>query len=376
MGKEQDLTKLYGIRAGLSVLSVEKDAVVETKETMEMRKKGLRISEQNIPQRITSTQEQIKEIEQKIIWKNCCGEKKYSFFEHFLFPFLAGLGILLLIFLPTALILVAVFVDALKGVWAWEELLWLAGILGLIFEIGYTIYAIIDGDSPFAVFEFVDFGWDGIISPREIKKENERVQEEISEWKRQKESLLEKISVYSQNLEQERKDCKLFQQQSRELVAQKVNSCALFYQAFAEEYGKYLDERDWQHVDLLIFYFETGRADTLKEGLQLVDRQVQTNSIIQAIRTASAEISRTIQIGMGRIERMIGEGFSLLSTQIGELQKTQNLQLIKLDNLANNQKISMAIQSRAHVNSVQLMEDVRYMRTLTENAEVRRRNNI
>ena len=77
-----------------------------------------------------------------------------------------------------------------------------------------------------------------------------------------------------------------------------------------------IDFRDWGNVDLLIYYFETGRADTVKEALQLVDRQLQTDQMVRAIEMASQELQRTIQDSVYRLGKTMVECFDRLSDQL------------------------------------------------------------
>ncbi len=79
-----------------------------------------------------------------------------------------------------------------------------------------------------------------------------------------------------------------------------------------------IDFRDWENVDLIIYYFETGRADDMKEALQLVDRQRQTDQIAQAIAMASREISRTFDDSMRRLGSALAQSFSVLSRQMAQ----------------------------------------------------------
>ena len=55
------------------------------------------------------------------------------------------------------------------------------------------------------------------------------------------------------------------------------------YERLVAQFKSVLDIRDWKYIDLIIFYFESGRADTLKESLQQVDRPVQTDEILKEI---------------------------------------------------------------------------------------------
>lgn len=88
------------------------------------------------------------------------------------------------------------------------------------------------------------------------------------------------------------------------------------YNALYKEYNSIVDARDWKHLDLIIFYYETGRADTLKEALQQVDRQVQTNEIIKAIDKASKDICNTIRQSMQQLSNQMTSCFNQLSVQL------------------------------------------------------------
>ena len=87
-------------------------------------------------------------------------------------------------------------------------------------------------------------------------------------------------------------------------------------QAMLRESEGILMESDWKNIDLLIFYLETGRADSLREALQLVDRQRQTDQIVSSIRDASYHISNTINAGFNRLGGLMAGCFSNLSQQI------------------------------------------------------------
>ena len=86
-------------------------------------------------------------------------------------------------------------------------------------------------------------------------------------------------------------------------------TCNKIYEALQREYGSILDERDWQYLDLVIFYYETGRAFTKQEALQQVDREVQTERIIDSIDRAAVYIGNTIRMGTYIISSQI-EGLS------------------------------------------------------------------
>lgn len=163
-------------------------------------------------------------------------------------------------------------------------------------------------------------------------------------------------------------------------------TCNKIYEALQREYGSILDERDWQYLDLVIFYYETGRAFTKQEALQQVDREVQTERIIDSIDRAAVYIGNTIRMGTYIISSQI-EGLSRqlsnISLDIKELNvnvkslnsslevaagnqekqiqalQQQNSELQSLVSAAN---LSNALQEKANTTSERLMTDVNYIR--------------
>ena len=86
--------------------------------------------------------------------------------------------------------------------------------------------------------------------------------------------------------------------------------------ALHQQFDSILTEADWENVDLLIFYLNTGRADSLKEALQLVDRQRQTDQIRYAIRDAYQHIASTMRDNTYRLAKVMTGCFHALSDQI------------------------------------------------------------
>ena len=158
------------------------------------------------------------------------------------------------------------------------------------------------------------------------------------------------------------------------------------YNALVAQFKTLLDIRDWQHIDLIIFNFETGRADTLKEALQQVDRRVQTDEIIEAIESAGSSIAATINVTMRELRSDLNKSFNRLSEQLaiqhaeqmtalGNINRSierTNESIAKLQSATeNNGKTLENILSAANLNnaliakigcdSMSLMDDVNYM---------------
>ena len=173
------------------------------------------------------------------------------------------------------------------------------------------------------------------------------------------------------------------------------------YNSLSEEYSELLDERDWQYVDLFIYMYETGRAESKKEALQLIDQYQQNKSIEEAIERAGREIQGSIRQGLGALQTSMERQFKALSGQLYQMHSETMLKMDRITNQLDNlnsemSRLSMdmsqmssglegmrqelnlntALQAKANVSSQQLMEDVKYMRTLDEQAEIRRRNGL
>ena len=124
-------------------------------------------------------------------------------------------------------------------------------------------------------------------------------------------------------------------------------------------YNNLLDFRDWENLDLIIYYFETGRADSIKEALQIVDKERLNNALIEAIGVATNEICRSIH-SLGNI--MIA-GFSSLAAQL-EAQRVQTMGALQqidknISGVLTQQTLSNALLAKANVSSKEMVEQMK-----------------
>ncbi len=162
------------------------------------------------------------------------------------------------------------------------------------------------------------------------------------------------------------------------------------YKVLKEQFSSFLDERDWGNVDLLIFNYETGRAATLKEALLQADMERRTERLEKAIMDAAKEISYSIRSGFGALQHSIDNGFNLLNDNIRSSMKGVQHQLDKMisqnetmnkqmDKIAEqNQNISSklseftistaqeALLNQMNVSSYEMAKDIRRVRELSE----------
>lgn len=150
---------------------------------------------------------------------------------------------------------------------------------------------------------------------------------------------------------------KAWQNRSRALLAE-----------LASAFTPTIDLRDWENLDLVIFYMETGRADTIKEALQQVDRQRQNNAIIDAIGLATKQISATISNGMLALGMTVMGCSMLLMNMVKEAKTTlsaaaslyapDTTSAVPMLDGASEDEIASAMESKADVSSRDLMSDI------------------
>ena len=126
-------------------------------------------------------------------------------------------------------------------------------------------------------------------------------------------------------------------------------SCNALSDELAEKYPS-ISWRDWKYTDTLIYYFETGRADSVKEALQHLDREIQTNEIIKTIERSTNYICNTIRA----CTREITARLDRISEQLSEISFKQNIMI-------GQQALQTALMAKMASYSQSLAEDVNYM---------------
>ena len=141
------------------------------------------------------------------------------------------------------------------------------------------------------------------------------------------------------------------------------------YYALKESTESFISERDWENLDLVIYYFDTGRADTIKEALQLVDRQKQTDMIVNAIRQASSEITTMIVTATRAVIsavdvacEQICSRLDSIDSNIGKLNASIDANTAATASLVSATQLQNALMAQANRTSAQLASDVSYLK--------------
>jgi len=135
------------------------------------------------------------------------------------------------------------------------------------------------------------------------------------------------------------------------------------YAVLRKGFCSILDERDWQNVDLVIYYLETRRADTLKEALQLVDRELQTQRIENLICDATQCIVNTLNEGFRSMQQSLAVVYNGLSQQLSGISS----QLSNMNStLVSSQVMNQALMAKMNVTSNQMVSELREIKNNAE----------
>lgn len=200
---------------------------------------------------------------------------------------------------------------------------------------------------------------------RENAKNNEQVANE-----------LKSIDSNTAKLPQVRKEAQKVLDERNAIVNSLVKYCNEYYKALLQEFNPLLDERDWKNLDLVIYELETRRADSVKEALQLVDRELQTERIERTIGEATKAICYTVARGFNELQSTVKiccdricDRLDDISSQLDNvmaLQAIQSIQLAgisgRLADLTDSVNVGNALQAKANETSAQLCSDAHALR--------------
>lgn len=418
MAKDELLTELYSLRATLSAISVEKDALDKARRDLDSAKESADNEKDAINEKITEHKKVVTKQRNTIAaydnkQDNINAEYRKKTLElderrSLAKKSKAGYAGKVILGILTGPVSLAI--GAVCGYFFWYY--WISGAdmpdLFFLLDLLLVIFALV---SPLLALA----GLVGtVLFPVLIIKNTYKI--EYSEKKLDKDKHLAQLSRDNKlaNLqrdydaapaiiEQEKKEIEKLNAQTATIADRlkeeeskytvRASTRLANYEAISDHarkhYAEVLRESDWGNLDLVIYYIETNRAESIKEALQLVDRQRQTDEIVGAIHGAARTISDTISVGFTQLQSNMVKCFALISDQITAVAVEQSKRLNALSGaindmqgsisssigqLASSINVQNALTAKANVSSEQLVSDMHYMRNLAENAEIRRRN--
>jgi len=378
--KSETLSKLYGLRASLSLISQVNDKIQNEEDIISDYKKDYNDFKEKTDISISKEEDEIEYQKEKIkeYKKDLKTSKKGIIILCVLWLigsiFLIPLGVFVCVYSAKAFYL-AWFTDVKLSVGYGLFGAWLGG-LGAILGVAIVVGGI------GSIVVCIQYFFAEIVPPlKDKKKAMERIDNSTLKIEESKKAIKKYEQAKNVSLAKMGESCTINKQNIREFLQQYKDLEGLTEDTFKN----LLDKRHWKFVDLCIYYLETGTADTIKECLQLIENvrivEAQTGAIVKTINNATKEIGQFIQQGFNLLSQEIRQGVNDISIQLEN-------QSIKLDNLSsgvsnlsfkmsevvNQQKLSNALKEKASVSSDKLVEDVNYMRVLAEQEMIKRRN--
>lgn len=311
--KKEILSKLYCIKSGLSAISIEKDKVCNEEKKLNKLRLEIEKNDELITKLNTDIEKEQAEIS-SLGYARFSQYKKPNIFgcvnEALIGLAMAVVGAPILVIVGSLLIgIILAFSGANTDVAFafmkdWKIFLYAIIICALI---TIPVYTYIEYRGKVKNYEW---------QVRNVEYAKQTNNERSTEHQRNKTQFELQRQETSVMLEKNSKSYK----ENLVVYADVKNVCVptanTLYDALVMEYNSLLDSRDWKHLDLIIFYYETGRADTLKEALQQVDRQVQTDTIVKEIKNASKNICATLKNSISNLQASMERGFANLSNQL------------------------------------------------------------
>lgn len=381
--KKEIVANLYAIRAGLSVISEDFDKINNSKKSIENQKQRLnncRKEVSNKKQDLTESQEELysfkDDVTPRLEMMEHNAKKEYSkkVFEQFLLfiPYVIGCFLAAGLFTVIAdfaiSMFIAIFIDEYTNFVLLEDNFFVTlTVVIIIAVIAAIIIAItcIRNEIISNRITMQDF------MSRSEKNKSKRSELESKVWSNERQLKV----AYSNELKclTETEQLSKQETQNQSEITQHADRV---YKALKEAYSSILMEQDWCNIDLLIFYFITGRVDTLKEALQYVDKERQTQRIEQAVRDASIQIRSAIgeaasylgnilEDSFGRLNakmNAIAVGISSLHSSIGSLNSQVSRSNAINSEILKSSELNSALLAKANKNSDELTNELKYMK--------------
>lgn len=366
--KNQMLADLYALRAGMSAISIERDkfGVKEKAYSDAKRKVDCACYEyENAENSVSRCDEydkkdSLQKTEEKV-------KLDRTFKKTVIGSIVAGIVGALIPWFFYFIVDDLNIQDSQYGYSYWKKyLLVSACILGIIFVVGLAVALIVK-----------------VSNGKDLQK---RIKEGSGKLKQDLKDAKARLSQAAADCDSAQKALTIVSKDYEKVKSVSTKLSQEMYNALVAQFKSVLDIRDWEHIDLIIFNFETGRADTLKEALQQVDRRVQTDEIIEAIESAGSSIAATINVTMRELRSDLNKSFNRLSEQlaiqhaeqmtalgninrniertnesIAKLQSATENNGKTLENISSAANLNNALIAKIGYDSMSLMDDVNYM---------------
>lgn len=355
MEKNELIANLYGLRAGLSVISVEKDTVDERQRAIDDVEGKIHNEQKTINQhknRISEYESEISDIETK---REDAIEERNQEYKKSKKDAWQGCGFALFfaLIVAVALAFAASFImDKFTNKSDAEG----NRIAIIVAAIGAAI--VFCGGLLWDIISFISYKK---LLNRRLMSATSECDKKLTNCQKAIESEKHNILVSTNNIKQYEKDLINVKSSYDKIAVPAILRSKDMQSTLETNYMSVIMQSDWENIDMVIYYLSTGRADDLKEALQLYDRQKQTDDIVGAIKQAEYTIANEIRSGMRALGKAMIQCFDRLSNQLTK----QHLETITMLG-SINQSIQENTAAITAMETTQIISNEKLRRSLTE----------
>ena len=185
-----------------------------------------------------------------------------------------------------------------------------------------------------------------------IKNKRKQLQQLDGELSKLRQNIYNKNYIEKAKFSAERE--KTLQKLKKELEDNRIAANRI-YDSIVSKFKNILALSDWENIDLLIYYISTGRADSLREALQLIDQKKQSEAFLLEIKKASENISSTI--------RTYGETIGGEADKIKfSIDGINSIFKSSTNGIVDQLKANQAVMDKINYTCAQLLEDADVIR--------------
>ncbi len=191
-------------------------------------------------------------------------------------------------------------------------------LIGLLSYLGGAITFLL----PAGIFFFISITLNGVLDMAVYDSRKNNVDSKVIKErevafssKMASEDIINEIAAYKESKRNEVSELREQVEKLKEEVNEINITVQSIYSGMIANLTRNIKPVDWQYIDLLIYYFETGRASTYKEALNLLEQQIVTNQIVKNLSIGTQYITESIKNLGGQINHKL----SAIDSKINDL---------------------------------------------------------
>lgn len=201
------------------------------------------------------------------------------------------------------------------------------------------------------------------------KHGTKRYRKDLNMWTQSWEESRKQVAELSEQVAKEEAAYEQHCAEREKQVAEIDERSKSIYDALYEEYDDILDHRDWGNVDYLIYVYETMRADTLPGALDKLDTEKRANRLEQAVAEASEYIASSIEENIRFMGTMLSDRLNDLGSRVEASNRKVAASIDAASAEASRQAAAMnagiaaqnALLAKANVSSASIAKDIGHM---------------